>query len=390
MDKDNATMDKAPTIHASSFGRVYACPASARMELQYESKSTPDSERGERLHGIMERGGLTPEVAEALNPDDREAIANASAKISEIIQNFGLDAPDTEVIRERHLEYCERGEKILSGRVDQILYSPSNNSTDIIDYKFGSVSVEDAESNKQLACYAVLWEHEKGEALNAKHVIRVHIIAPCAIGKKYSVAEYRVDDIRSLWKPAIIEVCQYARGASEARLADDVGEYCRYCKAMADCPKQRHNVEVVLHAGDELNGGKLEITRDNAIDIFNQLSEWNKRRLIAEKCVDAIKANLEAYVNESGDERFDWKAGAKSINYTANAVYGYYQQLIPADKFVDFCKPNITQIIDFVSKASKTPKAQCKRELDDAIVAGGATFRQNKPSLILKQDNRKG
>lgn len=365
--------------HASAFARVYACPASLGIEADCPNISTESSEHGEYLHGIMEHG-LNREIVQELSEEDRNAITFVYERLAEIERNNGEILEEG---RELSLEYKDKhGNKLLSGRVDKVYKSTSG--IDIIDYKFGRVSVESAENNLQLACYAFLYVANSPE-LSDKTRVGVHIIAPLALGKKYSTAFYTVEEIRDIIGAQIIEAIHIAR-ATNAPFASDVGEHCRYCRAIGICPKQRENAEIVVAEGARtLRQGDFAITQDNALEVFKQLEEWNKRKLQAEKYVEKVKENLERYVNDSKDERFEWKQGARAIQYTAQDVYNYFKQLIPPDKFIDFCKPQVMNLVEYVSGLSRRSKAQEKKELDEALLSAGVEVKYNKSKLILKK-----
>lgn len=365
--------------HASAFARVWACPASLRLEDGLPSEASAASEHGEYLHGIMETG-LNPDIVSNLSDEEKQGLKYVYERLSEIEHNNGGVLEEK---RELALEYKDKqGNKLISGRIDKVYIA--EDGIDIIDYKFGTLSVESAEKNLQLACYAFLYVASNPElADNAR--VRVHIIAPFAIGKKYSTAFYTVDEIRDIIGTQIIEAIHRAK-AENARFASDVGEHCRFCRAIGICPKQKENAEIVVAEGaNTLKQGDFAITQDNALEVFKQLEEWNKRKLQAEKYVEKVKENLERYVNESKDERFEWKQGARVIQYTAQDVYNYFKQVIPPDKFIDFCKPQVMKLVDYVSGLSRRSKAQEKKALDEALLNAGVEVNYNKSKLILKK-----
>lgn len=365
--------------HASAFARVWACPASLRLGDGLPSEASAASEHGEYLHGIMETG-LNPDIVAELSDEEKQGLKYVYERLSEIEHNNGGVLEEK---RELALEYKDKqGNKLLSGRIDKVYIT--EDGIDIIDYKFGVLSVESAEKNLQLACYAFLYVANNPElADNAR--VRVHIIAPFAIGKKYSTAFYTAEQIRDFIATNLIDMIHIAR-REDAPFAADVGEHCRYCRAIGICPKQKENAEIVVAEGENtLKQGDFAITQDNALEVFEQLEAWNKRKLQAEKYVEKVKENLEKYVNESKDERFEWKQGARVIQYTAQDVYSYFKQLIPPDKFIDFCKPQVAKIVDYVSGLSRRSKAQEKKDLDEALLNAGVEVNYNKSKLILKK-----
>lgn len=366
--------------HASAFARVWACPASLRLEDGLPSEASAASEHGEYLHGIMETG-LNPDIVSNLSDEEKQGLKYVYERLSEIEHNNGGGVLEEK--RELALEYKDKqGNKLLSGRIDKVYIA--EDGIDIIDYKFGTLSVESAEKNLQLACYAFLYVASNPE-LTGNTRVRVHIIAPFAIGKKFSTAFYTVEEIRDIIGTQIIEAIHRAK-AENAPFASDVGEHCRYCRAIGICPKQKENAEIVVAEGENtLRQGGFAITQDNALEVFKQLEEWNKRKLQAEKYVEKVKEKLERYVNDSKDERFEWKQGARVIQYTAQDVYNYFKQLIPPDKFIDFCKPQVAKIVHYVSGLSRRSKAQEKKELDEALLSAGVEVKYNKSKLVLKK-----
>lgn len=362
---------------ASSFARVYHCPASFKAENAFPSEDTDDSKRGTLLHDITARflkGGVFAESARVdydllESQDDKDAIDFCINESNQIIG-------DKETIK--HIEERIFIDGLICGQIDRLDIGVEDLTGYIFDWKFGTQAVESAESNFQMMVYALLAFTE-----SELESVSVNIIAPCCqCGKKVSQAIYTRDQYDMLLHN-VKETVRLAK-SENAPFAKEVGDYCQFCRAKSVCPTQRKNVEIVLQNA-ELSNAKLEITKDNAVEIFKQLNEWNARKLQAEKCVDAIKDSLAKYVDETKDSRFEWKQGAKRPEYDTSAVYEYYKQLLSPDKFISFCKPTMGKIFEFVGKISghsaKVEKANFEQAMQDT---DACEISYNKPTLKLK------
>ena len=112
-------MNEMNEIHASKFARVYACPASGKLEQEYPNKSSEAAERGSLLHEVMERN---LDYADAkLTEEEIEAIEFVKAKLAEIKSKYEVESEFNEMpLRGDFVDFT------LSGRIDKVIvYKPT-------------------------------------------------------------------------------------------------------------------------------------------------------------------------------------------------------------------------------------------------------------------------
>ena len=349
-------IEKMKTITSSIFERINKCPASWTL-----SKDLPplppskDSERGERLHLatenlIKKKLGLDFSEFSLLDCPEIEYSIKASDKVLELIEEDGL----AEFHFEERMYYPSEGNCLLSGKFDFMGVSEDGSTIHVIDFKFGNIPVAPAWKNLQLMCYAFLTE----DLFSRVERIKVSIIAPCMLKNedRFSTAFYEKSDFEILRKN-IIDVLDraYNNKAEENDYAREIGEFCKYCPAMAICKKQNKNAMDIVNMDKNAQIQQrviTEITVDNALEVYNMLEDWNKKKLQAEKHIDAIKYQFEKYCEQSKDERFEKKTGAIMKEYDVQAVFSYFQNLLSPEMFLKFCKPSLTKIFKEVSKLS--------------------------------------
>ena len=360
-------------ITSSIFERINKCPASWTL-----SKDLPplppsiDSERGEKLHLatenlIKKKLGLDFSECSLVDCPEIEYAINASEKAFELIVEDKL----IDFYFEERMYYPSEKDSLLSGKFDFMGVSEDGCTIHVIDFKFGSIPVAPAWKNLQLMCYAFLSE----DLFPKVERIKVSIIAPCMLKNedRFSTAFYEKSDFEILRKN-ILDVLNraYNNKAEENDFAREIGEFCKYCPAMAICKKQNKNAMEIVNMDKNAQIQQrviTEITVDNALEVYNMLEDWNKKKLQAEKHIDAIKYQFEKYCEQSKDERFEKKIGAIMKEYDVQAVFSYFQNLLSPEMFLKFCKPSLTKIFKEVSKISgvseKDEKLRFERALDD-------------------------
>lgn len=359
------------TITSSIFERINKCPASWTL-----SKDLPplppsiDSERGEKLHLATEnliKKNLGLEYnEECLNHPEIEYAIKASNQVLDLIEEDNL----TDFYFEERMYYPSEGNALLSGKFDFMGISEEHSIIHVIDFKFGSIPVSPAWNNLQLMCYAFL----VSDLFSRVDTIKVSIVAPCMLNNRdaFTTSFYKKSDFEML-STKILQVLDraYNNKAEENDYAREIGDYCRYCPAITQCKKQyKNSMEIV-----EMDSMKIEkkfitdITTDNAVEVYNMLEDWNKKKLQAEKHINLIKAQFERYCERTKDERFEEKKGAIMKEYDVQAVFSYFQNLLSPEMFLKFCKPSLTKIFKEVSKISgvseKDEKLRFERALDD-------------------------
>ena len=188
--------------------------------------------------------------------DVEEALSPAITYLDRIIKQVGGEC-DLWIEQEAVFLQPDNGTPGSFGTIDVILRSPAGHYF-ILDWKFGqgvSVSVQD---NKQLTYYAVALASDPGDTgFTADSPLTLGIIQP-------SDTERPEDGVLRLWETpeGLIRVmaAQFQTAAIKALAStmqrEDfvMGDWCRWCSAVAICPAQIENSDALVQTSRSLQG----------------------------------------------------------------------------------------------------------------------------------------
>jgi hypothetical protein len=200
----------------------WALEAEARRLNQLAHETSPQAERGTRIHAAL--AGVLDEDGQpiALNEDEqRTADFLQERSQGEVARIFG-DAP-WQQLSEKRLWLIVGGKKVASGRPDRVVY---NDKLALVqDFKTGWREPDAAEQNAQLKALAVI----VGIALPSVEEIVVQLISG-----PYGVTEarYTLEALSKAYREVIATL--RAINAEYAGFAPS-SEACRYCPAINIC-----------------------------------------------------------------------------------------------------------------------------------------------------------
>jgi hypothetical protein len=213
---------------ASNWRRYELCPGSFQLEAearklnQAAQVSGAAAERGERIHAWL--AGIPDEDGNEIVLNDSELqtgeflVERMSEQRSRV---FGEEA--TLQLSEKRLWLTLNGKRILSGRFDRVVYTPT--VALLQDAKTGWAEPDPAEQNAQLKVLAVLV---------ALHLPSVKEVIVQIVSGPYGITEGRYD------RPALKEAWDSIVATWRALQAPDAPlkpspEACHYCPALSIC-----------------------------------------------------------------------------------------------------------------------------------------------------------
>ena len=229
---------KHAVLSASSSERWLNCPPSARLCEAYEDKGSDYAAEGTDAHTLCEYRlkqalGIPAETPiENLswyNEEMEECAAEYAAYVLELLETAKQTCSDPVVLIEQRVDFS-RWVKEGFGTADCIIIA--DGVMNIVDYKHGKGVEVSAEANPQMMLYA-LGALEIFDGIYDIDTIRMTIFQP----RKSNISVYEMPKDELLeW--ADTELTEKAQLAYEGQGNFHCGEWCRFCKAKAECRKR--------------------------------------------------------------------------------------------------------------------------------------------------------
>ncbi|WP_369523746.1 DUF2800 domain-containing protein [Neglectibacter timonensis] len=238
-------MAKHAVLSASSSERWLNCPPSARLCEAYEDKGSDYAAEGTDAHTLCEYrlkqalGIPAEDPIENLswyNEEMEECAAGYAAYVVELLETAKLTCSDPVVMIEQRVDFS-RWVQDGFGTADCILIA--DGVLNIVDYKHGKGVEVSAEGNTQLSLYS-LGALEIFDGIYDIDRVCVHIFQP----RKSNVISSMMDK-SDLYKWADTELTEKAQLAYEGQGSFSCGEWCRFCKAKAEC-RERAEANLAL------------------------------------------------------------------------------------------------------------------------------------------------
>nr|DAH07777.1 MAG TPA: PD-(D/E)XK nuclease superfamily protein [Caudoviricetes sp.] len=304
-------MAKHAVLSASSSERWLNCPPSARLCEAYEDKGSDYAAEGTDAHILCEYrlkqalGIPAEDPIENLswyNEEMEECAAGYAAYVVELLETAKQTCSDPVVMIEQRVDFSRWVQEGF-GTADCILIA--DGVLNIVDYKHGKGVEVSSEGNTQLSLYS-LGALEIFDGIYDIDRVCVHIFQP----RKSNVVSSMMDK-SDLYEWADTELTQKAQLAYEGQGNFSCGEWCRFCKAKAEC-RERAEANLAL-ARYEFQSPAL-LDDEEIADILGK--------------VDALTAwasDVKEYALQqaiSGKEWIGWKLveGRSNRKYTSEAV----------------------------------------------------------------------
>ena len=238
-------MAKHAVLSASSSERWLNCPPSARLCEAYEDKGSDYAAEGTDAHTLCEYrlkqalGIPAEDPIENLswyNEEMEECAAGYAAYVVELLETAKQTCSDPVVMIEQRVDFSRWVQEGF-GTADCILIA--DGVLNIVDYKHGKGVEVSAEGNTQLSLYS-LGALEIFDGIYDIDRVCVHIFQP----RKSNVVSFMMDKA-DLYQWADTELTEKAQLAYEGQGSFSCGEWCRFCKAKAEC-RERAEANLAL------------------------------------------------------------------------------------------------------------------------------------------------
>ena len=232
-------------LSASSSDRWLHCPPSARLCEAYEDKGSDYAAEGTDAHTLCEYrlkqalGIPAEDPIENLswyNEEMEECAAGYAAYVVELLEAAKQTCADPVVMIEQRVDFS-RWVKEGFGTADCILIA--DGVLNIVDYKHGKGVEVSAVANPQMQLYA-LGALEIFDCIYDIDTVRMTIFQP----RKSNISVDQMDKA-DLYEWADTELTQKAQLAYEGQGDFSCGEWCRFCKAKAEC-RERAEANLAL------------------------------------------------------------------------------------------------------------------------------------------------
>ena len=236
---------KHAVLSASSSERWLNCPPSARLCEAYEDKGSDYAAEGTDAHALCEfrlkqaLGIPADDPTENLswyNEEMEDCATGYAAYVSELLETAKQTCADPVVMIEQRVDFA-RWVKEGFGTADCIVIA--DGVLNICDYKNGQGCLVLAERNPQMMLYA-LGALEIFDGIYDIDTVRMTIYQP----RKSNISVYEMDKA-DLYEWANSELTQKAQLAYEGQGSFSCGEWCRFCKAKAEC-RERAEANLAL------------------------------------------------------------------------------------------------------------------------------------------------
>ena len=236
---------KHAVLSASSSERWLNCPPSARLCEAYEDKSSNYAAEGTDAHALCEfrlkqaLGIPADNPIENLswyNEEMEDCAAGYAAYVSELLETAKQTCADPVILIEQRVDFS-RWVQDGFGTADCIVIA--DGELNIVDYKHGKGVEVSAVDNPQMMLYA-LGALEIFDGIYDIDSVRMTIYQP----RKSNISVYEMDKA-DLYEWANSELTQKAQLAYEGQGSFSCGEWCRFCKAKAEC-RERAEANLAL------------------------------------------------------------------------------------------------------------------------------------------------
>ena len=354
-------------LSASSSERWLNCPPSARLCETYEDKSSDYAAEGTDAHALAEA-----RLKQALGIPTEDPVENLTwynAEMEDCAQGYAAYVVE---LLETAKQTCSDPVVMIEQRVDFSRWVPGGFGTgdciciaegllNIVDLKYGAGIEVSADHNPQMMLYA-LGALEIFDGIYDIDTVRMTIYQP----RKSNISIFEMSkDALLTW--ADTELTEKARLAYEGQGNFSCGEWCRFCKAKAEC-RERAIYNLRLAQYDFLNPALLQ--DEEIADILGRidaLTSWAS---------DVKEYALQQAI--SGKEWTGWKLveGRSNRKYTSEADVAAAVESVGLD-------PYERKVLGVTAMQKLLGKTRFEELLSPYIEKP-----QGKPTLVPESDKR--
>ena len=358
---------KHAVLSASSSERWLNCPPSARLCEAYEDKGSDYAAEGTDAHTLCEYRlkqalGIPAETPiENLswyNEEMEECAAEYAAYVLELLETAKQTCSDPVVLIEQRVDFS-RWVKEGFGTADCIIIA--DGVMNIVDYKHGKGVEVSAEQNPQMMLYA-LGALEIFDGIYDIDTVRMTIFQP----RKSNVSAYDMAKDELLeW--AYTELTQKAQLAYEGQGEFRCGQWCRFCKAKAEC-RERTEANLALARYDFKEPALLN--DEEIADILGKVD-----------ALTAWAADVKEYALQQAVSGKEW-SGWKLVEGRSNRKYTNETVVATAVESAGF-DPYERKVLGITAMQKMLGKTRFEELLAPYIEKP-----QGKPTLVPESDKR--
>lgn len=258
-----------PTEHAvlgaSSSHRWMACPGSVRLSEGLPDHESEYAREGSAAHALAEtilRGETVALGAPVPGHPDFEITDEMLEAVEVFVEYVREQARGNELFIEQTFDLDPlKPPAPMFGTADAVVWDEENSHLHVIDYKHGQGVAVDADENSQLMYYALgaVVELRRRPAKVTVTIVQPRGFHPAGPVRSWS---FTWDDLKDFKD----ELFTAAERTQDEDAPLEVGDHCRFCKALPTCPAQAANaVEVAQTEFDvieETEGAALPAPAD--------------------------------------------------------------------------------------------------------------------------------
>lgn len=319
-------------VRPSKMPQISACPYSWFNCLNWEEEKSSDSERGTAMHYAM-ANGIEKALSDGYNisKEDIETVKRLRAIFVE-----GQTEEGEQLLQELPVSVVFGNREVTRGTLDYLLLNDDKTEGVLIDWKFGSMRVNDSPTNLQLQAYV----EGAFQGVKTLKALKVLIIQPACMSWE------EIED-PSAWKVtreesennflANIVGIEMAAHAATDKDAIPSADNCRFCNKM-NCPAWRRMCEdaitVVLgkegaelttkYAFKDANVEEALTYADKALDKIATIEDFikEKKKVVTNYIIEkGGSANYK--IVKAKRTTVKWKELAQKLGATADDVAEY-------------------------------------------------------------------
>jgi hypothetical protein len=382
MEKHDKKVDHSQRAHAllsaSGASRWIACSPSARLEENFENKSSSFAEEGTLAHEFAEINlkaslGLLNAKQRTKALDNFVKNEYYSIAMEEYVQkhvDYVVEqfteakrlTPDAVLLIETKVDITHLIEEGF-GTCDVIIIA--DGVLEVIDLKYGMGVRVEAEENKQLMLYGS-GALEAYDMLYDIHTVRLTITQPRL--ESISSWEISAQDLRQ-WGEEVVKPSAVKAYAGEGEQV--TGDHCKFCRASARCKAQ---ADLALSTAQEDFKDPQLLSDEELVDVYAKIPN-----------IDAWLKKVSAYMYEEALEGKKW-SGYKLVDGQNRRAWSDEEEAFNILS-ANGCEPNKILSEPKLKGITEIEKLVGKKEFP-SLLGDVVMHKKTSPSLVPESDKR--
>lgn len=358
---------KHALLSASAAHRWLECPPSVRLCEHMPDETSIYAEEGTLAHQICEekllvlKGDLAEVKTEPKDAEMQRATDLYRDFVEEVWNAAKAKTKDAALFVEQELQF---GEYVPEGFGTSDAVIVSDDTLEVIDFKYGKGVPVDAANNPQLRLYA-LGAYSALSAIYDFEYVITSVVQPRI--DRIGSEKLRVDELLS-WAEEYVK--PRAKLAYEGKGEFKVGDHCRFCKAGATC---RARVEDAFKIIDLSETQPATIGDDEVPDILDKLDN-------AEKWIESMRQ----YAERRALEGMKWRGYKVVEARTQRKIINQLEALSVLEE-AGYSQEDVTTVK--LKGIGELEKLLGKSDFKE-LLSGFVVKPQGAPTLVKETDKR--